>query len=587
MIYDNESKFLELISKIPNIAVQGYNKNREVIYWNKASEDMYGFLEQEALGKKLEDLIIPSYMKEDLILFHANWCQKGVPIPSGELLLHKKDGSSIFVYSSHIMLGENSDSPEMFCLDIDISEQKTQELELKSTHQDLEKSLKILDIQKKELEYQMNYDSLTSLPNKVLFLDRLEQAIKFSRRHRNKLAILFIDLDSFKEINDSLGHQVGDEILVQVAQRIKSKIRDSDTLSRLGGDEFTIILNDIQSLEDISSFINNILKLFKEPFLVGDNLLYTTISIGASIYPSDGYDSNTLLRNSSAAMYEAKKDDYSKYCFYDEEMTIKALQRVLLKTALRQALKEDELIVYYQPQIDANDNTLVGMEALVRWNHPTLGLISPDKFIPLAEASGMIIELDRIVMKKALSQLKIWHDQGFETGKLSLNLAIKQLEKDDLISFIKELLSDQKCDYECIEFEITESQIMQNPSKAIQLLQDLNNLGISIAIDDFGTGYSSLSYLRNLPINKLKIDKSFVNNLPKDIQDAAISKTIISLCKSLNLEVIAEGIETNEQKEFMLENGCNVIQGYLYSKPLSSEDMTEFLHKKARYLKQA
>lgn len=583
MIYDNESKFLELISKIPNIAVQGYNKNREVIYWNKASEKMYGFTKQEALGEKLEDLIIPGYMKDDVIQFHENWCEKGIPIPAAELLLLRKDGTSIFVYSSHIMLGENSEFPEMFCLDIDISEQKTQELELKSTHQELIKSLQILDIQKKELEYQSNYDSLTSLPNKVLFIDRLEQAIKFSRRHRNKLAILFMDLDSFKEINDSLGHQIGDQILVQVAQRIKSKMRDSDTLARRGGDEFTIILNDITSSEDISTFINNIIKLFKEPFLVEGNLLYTTISIGSSIYPSDGYDSNTLIRNSSAAMYEAKKNVHSSYCFYNKEMTVKALQKVLLKTSLRQALKDDELIVYYQPQINAYDNTLVGMEALVRWNHPTLGLISPDKFIPLAEASGMIIELDRIVMKKALSQLSCWHKKGLKTGKLSLNLAIKQLEKEDLISFIKELLSDEECDYGCIEFEVTESQIMQNPTKAIQLLQDINNLGISIAIDDFGTGYSSLSYLRKLPINKLKIDKSFVNNLPEDIEDAAISKTIITLCKSLNLEVIAEGIETKDQKEFMLENGCHVIQGYLYSKPLSSKDMTTFLYKGGKY----
>jgi len=582
MIYDNESKFLELISMIPNIAVQGYNKNREVIYWNKASEKMYGFTKEEALGAKLEDLIIPSYMKEDLIRFHENWCEKGIPIPAAELLLLRKDGSNIFVYSSHIMLGENSDWPEMFCLDIDISEQKKQELELRNTHQDLEKSLHKLDIQKKELEYQSNYDSLTSLPNKILFVDRLEQAIKSSRRHRDKLAILFMDLDSFKEINDSLGHQIGDQLLVQVAQRIKSKIRDSDTLARLGGDEFTIILNDVRSTQDISVFINNIIKLFKEPFLVDGNMLYTSTSIGSSIYPNDGYDSNTLIRNSSAAMYEAKKSVHSSYCFYDKEMTVKALQKVLLKTSLRQALKDDELIVYYQPQINAHNNTLVGMEALVRWNHPTLGLISPDKFIPLAEASGMIIELDRIVMRKALAQLSYWHKKGLKTGKISLNLAIKQLEKEDLISFIKELLHKEQCAYECIEFEVTESQIMQNPTKAIQLLQDINNLGISIAIDDFGTGYSSLSYLRKLPINKLKIDKSFVNNLPEDIEDAAISKTIITLCKSLNLEVIAEGIETKDQKEFMLENGCHVIQGYLYSKPLSSEDMTAFLYKERK-----
>ena len=582
MINDNESKFIELINKIPNIAVQGYNKKREVIYWNKASERMYGFFKEEAIGKKLEDLIIPNVMKDDLIKLHKNWHEKGIPIPSGELALEKKDGSRIYVHSSHIMLGENSDFPEMFCLDIDISEQKTQESELKEIHLDLKKSLKILDIQKNELNYQANYDSLTDLPNKVLFADRLEQSIKLSRRHNNKIGILFMDLDNFKEINDSLGHHIGDKILIQVAQRIQDKMRDSDTLARLGGDEFIIILNDIKTFDDIYVFISKIMKLFKEPFIIGNNTLHTSISIGVSIYPNDGNDAMQLLRNSDAAMYEAKKSGGSNYCFYDKEMTKKALEKVYLKASLKKALKDDELIVYYQPQINAKNSSLVGMEVLVRWKHPTLGIISPDKFIPLAESSGMIIELDRIVMKKALSQLRIWKKQGLKTGKLSINLAIKQIEKDDFISFIKQLISEEKCTYDDIEFEVTEGQIMKNPEKSINILKEINDLGISIAIDDFGTGYSSLSYLRKLPINKLKIDKSFVNNLPEDIVDAAISKTIINLCKNLNLEVIAEGIETNKQKKFMLENGCNIIQGYLYSKPLSKEDMTKFLSKSVK-----
>jgi len=567
MIYDNESKFFELISQIPNIAVQGYNKNREVIYWNKASELIYGYSFEEAIGKKLEDLIIPNFMRNDIISFHANWCNNGVVIPPSALPLQKKDGSTVHVYSSHIMLGEHSDSPEMFCLDIDMSKQKEQESKLQGI--------------KDELEHLANYDSLTDLPNRVLFKDRLEQAIKSARRHHSNIAILFIDLDNFKEINDSLGHHIGDKILIKVSKRIKNKIRDSDTFARLGGDEFTVILNNVQSVDDVSVFINNIMKLFKKPFIVENNTLNTTISIGVTIYPNDGIDASTLLKNSDAAMYEAKRSGRNTYSFYDKEMTDKVLQRVLLKTSLKKALEENELLVYYQAQINAKNNTLVGMEALVRWNHPTLGLITPNDFIPLAESTGMIVELDRIVMRKALSQVNLWNKQKLKPERISINLAIKQLEKDDFISFLKDLLNNENYSYEDIEFEISESQIMKNPDKSIRVLKEISDLGISIAIDDFGTGYSSLAYLRKLPINKLKIDKIFIDNVPKNTEDSEICKTIISLCKSLKLEVIAEGVESKEQKDFLLKNGCNLIQGYLYAKPMQDTEMTAFLkHKK-------
>ena len=449
--------------------------------------------------------------------------------------------------------------------------------ELKKIQIDLEKSLKILDKQKSKLEYQANYDSLTNLPNRTLFTNKLENSIEFARRHDNKLAVLFIDLDDFKEINDSLGHGIGDKVLIKVAKRIKDKIRDSDTLARFGGDEFAIIFNDIKNTDDISDFIVNIMKTLKEPFIIGNNTLHTAMSIGTSIYPNDGDDATTLLKNSDAAMYEAKRIGRNRYCFYNKKMTDKVLERVFLETSLRKALKDDELVVYYQPQMNGQSNMLVGMEALVRWQHPTLGIISPDRFIPLAESTGMIVELDRIVMKKALIQFNEWNKQGLNPGKLAINLAIKQIEEDDFITFTKELLSSEKCSYNNIEFEVTESQIMKDPDKSIQVLKNINELGISIAIDDFGTGYSSLAYLRKLPINKLKIDKSFVDNLPQDLEDAEISKTIINLCNSLNLKVIAEGIETLEQKEFMIENGCDFIQGYLYSRPISSEDMTKRL----------
>ncbi len=452
--------------------------------------------------------------------------------------------------------------------------------ELKKTHADLEKSLKTLDEQREQLEYQANHDSLTDLPNRILFLDRLRQSMRLADRYGKKVAVLFIDLDYFKEINDSLGHHVGDKILIEFANRMEKSICKSDTISRLGGDEFCIILNDITGVSLIVKFIQESMKLIKEPFVVEGRKLHIGMSVGVSIYPEDGETPSTLLKNADAAMYKAKDNGRSTYSFYDEAMTEKALERVFLETALRKALVEDELVVYFQPQINAQNDKLVGMEALVRWRHPELGLISPDKFIPLAELTGMIVELDRVVMKKALRQFNQWSKDGLNPGKLAMNLAVKQIESGDFVEFLNGLFEDEGCNYANVELEVTENQIMKNPEKSIKILQKLNDLGVSIAIDDFGTGYSSLAYLKRLPISKLKIDKSFIDNLPHDAEDAAITKTVISLCESLNLKVIAEGVETQEQKEFLIKNGCRFIQGYLYSSSLGVEDMTRFLEER-------
>ncbi len=449
--------------------------------------------------------------------------------------------------------------------------------EMKKVQTDLEESLKILSNQKIQLAYQENHDSLTNLPNRILFLDRLKQAIQIGKRYNNYLAVLFIDLDHFKEINDSLGHNIGDKLLVEVAKRMKSVLRASDTLSRFGGDEFTIIVNYINKVEDLSRIIQTIMDLFKKPIKIENNTLYVNMSIGISIYPNDAKEVNDLLKHADAAMYKAKESGRNTYCFYDEDMTKKAFDRIFLETSLREALVKDEIVVFYQPQVDASKNELVGMEALVRWNHPTKGMIYPDSFIPLAESTGIIVELDRIVMKKSIKQFHTWKKEGLNPGKLSINLAVKQLESNDFLDFVKNILNSQECTYSNIEFEVTEGQIMQNPEKSIKILNDINKLGISISIDDFGTGYSSLAYLKKLPINKLKIDKSFVQDLPSDLEDVAITKTIIRLCESLNLNVIAEGVETEEQKDFMLENGCKLIQGYFYSKPVSVEEITKIL----------
>ena len=451
--------------------------------------------------------------------------------------------------------------------------------ELKKIQLDLQRTLKTLDNQRRQLEYQANHDALTDLPNRVLFMDRLSQTIGLSRRHNKKVAIVFIDLDHFKEINDSLGHHIGDKILIEFAARMKKKLRKSDSVSRLGGDEFCIIINDIDDLDSISHFILNGMDIIKEPFLINNNALHIGMSVGISVFPDDGEDVDILLKNADAAMYEAKYNGRNTYRFYDKKMTERAFERVFLESALKKAIDEDELLVYYQPQIDSSTNKIVGMEALVRWQHPEMGLVFPDYFIPLAESNGMIVELDRIVMKKALTQLHKWYEDGLNPGKISLNLAMKQIESNDFLPFLNDLIKTKACTYKNIEFEVTESQIMKNPEKSIQTLEKISELGISIAIDDFGTGYSSLAYLKKLPITKLKIDREFIKDIPEDSDDIAITKTVISLCKSLNLKVIAEGVETSEQKDFLLENGCKFVQGYFYSKPISTQEMTEFLLK--------
>ena len=301
--------------------------------------------------------------------------------------------------------------------------------------------------------------------------------------------------------------------------------------------------------------------------------LYVSSSIGISICPDDGGSAQNLLKYADSAMYKAKAEGRNNFQFYSAEMTELAFERVVMEASLRAALKNKEFVVYYQPQIDARNNVLMGMEALVRWNHPTMGIVSPAKFIPLAESTGLIVELDRVVMQKAMRQISTWYKEGLNPGRLALNLAMKQLQQKDFIEFLKEMMKITECKAQWLEFEVTEGQIMTNPGEAIKILSEISELGIELAVDDFGTGYSSLAYLKKLPIDKLKIDQSFIRDLPQDEEDATITKAVIALASSLNLKIVAEGVETKEQKDFLVENGCSNIQGYFYSRPVESDKM--------------
>ena len=530
--------------------------------WNQGSSKLFGYTAEEMIGKKIQ--ILYSQNNENSIesLFsHINTAKGKI---DEEVLMITKDNQEIICDMSLSVLRDNFGAIEGYIGYIqDITEQKHTQ--------------KLLEEQTKLLHYHAFHDLLTTLPNRTLFKERLSQAIVHSKRNGEKFALLFIDLDQFKKINDSLGHHIGDEVLIEVAKRLQKMIREEDTLSRLGGDEFTIILKNIKTPQNAAKIAQKINSILNEPVIVGRHTLYISSSIGISIYPDDTNLADDLIKYADTAMYKAKDEGRNDYQFYSSEMTQLALERVLIENNLRSAIKEEEFIVYFQPQYDAQQNKLIGMEALVRWLHPREGLIQPYKFIPIAEDTGLIVDIDKIVMKKAMLQFAQWYKDGLHPGKLSLNLSMKQLNRDDFIEKLEQLIDTIHFNPQWLELEVTEGEVMNNPNASIKKLLHINELGIDIAIDDFGTGYSSLSYLKKLPLDKLKIDQSFIRDLPDDEDDIAITKAIIALGKSLNLKLIAEGVETQEQKNFLLQNGCYYVQGYYYSKPIPADEMTKLL----------
>lgn len=431
--------------------------------------------------------------------------------------------------------------------------------------------------QKNELQYQATHDALTGLANRILFTERLEHTLEKSKVHQSQMALLFIDLDHFKEINDSLGHEAGDKVLNIVTGRLREIVNNDEALARFGGDEFTVIIEGVSNTQAALELASQILKILSEPILVDHNELYVGCSIGISLFPDNGDSAQDLLKYADAAMYAAKNEGRNSVRYYSSEMTARALERVVMETSLRLGLKNQEFVVFFQPQVNGKEERLIGMEALVRWQSPTIGLVSPAAFIPIAEATGLIVELDRFVMRVAMSQISQWYREGYNPGVLAMNLTMKQLQQGDFIDFLTNIIEETECKVEWIELEVTEDQIMINPDASIEILRQISALGVKVAVDDFGTGYSSLSYLKKLPISKLKIDQSFVRDLPHDEEDAAISKAIVALGQSLNLEIIAEGVETKDQKEFLINNGCENIQGYYYSKPLPAQEIVAIL----------
>ncbi|TFW18026.1 bifunctional diguanylate cyclase/phosphodiesterase [Duganella callida] len=423
-----------------------------------------------------------------------------------------------------------------------------------------------------KLDHLAHHDPLTGLPNRLLFHDRLQHALQRASRDGEQLALLFIDLDRFKNVNDTLGHHIGDELLKQVARALQDRLREGDTLARLGGDEFIVLLENIENQYGASQVAEKLVQMFEQPFMVAGHELFVTCSVGISLFPDDAADLNMLIRNADVAMYQAKARGRNGYSFYAPSMTGEGVERLRLETFLRRSIEKEEIFLNYQPQVQIDTGRLVGVEALVRWNHPELGLIPPIRFIPLAEDTGFINQLGKWVLHEACRQMVRWQEAGLHVPKIAVNLSAKQFERGSIVNMVADILRETGLEPQRLQLEVTESVIM-NTGDAMVFINDLHSIGVALAIDDFGTGYSSLAYLKQLPVQTLKIDRSFIKDISTDVNDEAIAIAIIQLGKSMNLSVIAEGVETEEQAGFLLRHGCNLAQGYYYSRPLTAGDM--------------
>lgn len=435
---------------------------------------------------------------------------------------------------------------------------------------------KKLEEQRDILDYTAYHDYLTKLANRAQFITILEKTLEKAQQQSFQVGLLFIDLDRFKEINDSFGHSVGDLVLCEIADRLNAIAAKDALIARLGGDEFTLIIED-KTNEEIEHLVNNIIDIIQKPLTFYATEMYLTCSIGISFFPKDAKDAESLLRNVDTAMYKAKNKGKNTFQFYNQSMTEASIERLQMENHLRRAIEKDELVLYYQPQVDAENHKITGAEVLLRWDDSVLGNVSPAKFIPLAEETGLILPLGDWVLKEAFIQQSKWLQSGMAPDILAINIAAKQIYYTDLVATITNLLETYEIGPHTIELEITERIIVENPDYTIKVLNTLRSLGVRISIDDFGTGYSSLSYLKTLPLDKIKIDQSFIRGIPASHEDAQIIKTIISLTQGLNKSVIAEGVETEGQKSFLQEAGCSEMQGYLFAKPLPAVEFEQFM----------
>lgn len=672
----------QLFDAVKAISVQGYDEDRQVVYWNVGSELIYGYTRKEALGRKLEELIIPEHMRDLVVAAHENWIGQGIEIPASEMILCNKNGEDVSVFSSHVLFADENNKKEMYCIDIDLAEVRQAQAQVILKEDMLQAVFKaipdlfflmkedgtIIDYHASDennlyvapekfigkpmsvflpdkvsskfrshiskvveqggvssFEYELDmphgptyfearisylqadkkvlvvarditekyksaevirqhayFDSLTLLPNRFLSLDRLSQMLEEAKRNSEKVAILFLDLDDFKRVNDSLGHEVGDKLLVEAANRLKMAVRKADTVGRLGGDEFIILVRPLTDVRNLIDIAENLLRIFREPLQIDGRELILTLSIGIAIYPENGDFASDLLRNADTAMYQAKASGRNSYSFFTKEMNDIMLRRFEIEEQLSSALERGEFEVYYQPKMDIKYRNVVGAEALIRWKNPVLGNVAPDEFIPIAEHTGLIDSIGKYVIEQALNFLSEWQNAHQRHYTMAVNLSPRQFRDKELMDFIQKSLGDANIKPDNLEFEITEGVLMIGKSYIDAALHELHKLGVKLSMDDFGTGYSSLSYLRKYSFDVLKIDRSFVSGITLKKSDFDLVKATIAMAHSLGLLVVAEGVEIQEQLTLLDELGCDLAQGYYFSKPILAKELINFQYTENR-----
>ncbi|WP_295960720.1 EAL domain-containing protein [Rhodoferax sp.] len=683
---ESESRFRTLIKDIPGVSVQAYAPDGTTRYWNKASERLYGFTAEEAIGRNLRDLIIPSPMREGVRQAMEHMFATREAIPAGELVLQHKDGSRVPVFSSHAFVQAPGRPPEMFCVDIDLSARYRAEAELSiaatafeaqegvlvtdpeqrilrvnraftqslgySDAEALGKTLSLLKSERdtdvyfsaiqralrrtgkwageiwsrrkngevfpqwvninavydvagevsyfvatlsditlrKAAEDQIRqlafFDPLTELPNRRLLMDRLQRALTSSERNKRTGALLFIDLDNFKTLNDTRGHDQGDQLLRQAAKRLSGCIRDCDTVARLGGDEFLVVLENLDgnlavAAADVRAVGEKIVAALNQPYELGDFDFNSTASVGVALYSGLSLSMDELLKQADLAMYQAKAAGRNGLRFFDPAMQAVVNARAALEADLRLAIAQQHFELHYQPQVD-EEGRVIGAEALLRWPHPVRGMVSPASFIPLAEDTGHILPLGHWVLETACKQLVVWAQQPQLEGlMLAVNVSARQFREANFVDGVLALLAATGANPQRLKLELTESMLIDNLEEMVGKMTALQARGIGLSLDDFGTGYSSLSYLKRLPLDQLKIDQSFVRDVLTDPSDAAIARTVVALAHNLGLGVMAEGVETLEQKEFLAQCGCHAYQGFLFSRALPAAQFAEFVQNSA------
>jgi diguanylate cyclase (GGDEF)-like protein/PAS domain S-box-containing protein len=525
-------------------------------FFNDSMCRIHGYSKEELMGMNHRQHTDKETKNKLFQVFNKVY-NTGEPAKEVDWQIIRKDGTKRYIESSISLQKDSSDKPIGFRGIVrDVTERKRAE---------------------ERIQYLATHDALTGLPNRLMFGQLINHAIQAARRYQRQLAVFFIDLDRFKTINDSLGHEAGDQLLQEIAKRFKQSLRAVDIVGRLGGDEFIMLIEEMDELSQIANVAHKVLSTAIQPIVLLGEECRVTASIGISIYPRDGEDEQALMKNADMAMYVAKEEGKNNYQFYSKDIQSKSNKRFSIETNLRRALERNELSLEYQAKVDFKTGAITGVEALLRWDNPYLGSVTPMQFIPVAEETGLIVPIGRWVMKTACAQNVAWQRQGLPPVCMAVNLSLRQLTDDNLLKDIKAALDDSGMAANLLELEITESMVMQNPVRLIEVLTNIKKMGVRLAIDNFGTGYASLTQLRNFPIDTIKLDRSFIRNIPQDSKDKAITEAIIAMGKTLSLTVVTEGMETQAQKDFLQDHICDEMQGFYFSKPVAPDNFADLL----------